>query len=197
MSRAEIAIPRTLEHEGGYVNHPSDPGGHTNKGITLATFRRYIKPFGSVADLKALTTEQATIVYKRQYWDAVSADLLPAGVDYSVFDYAVNSGPSQAAKDLQRVVGATVDGKVGPQTIAAVREMDPKAVIRQLNARRLAFMKSLKGGKLWETFGRGWQRRVDRVLASSLADTKTWGASEKPSSPWAALIQAILSIFRR
>lgn len=83
MNRATICIPRILKHEGGYVNHPNDPGGPTNKGITLATFRRYLKRNGTIDDLKALTTEQATAVYKAQYWDAVSADLLPVGVDYA------------------------------------------------------------------------------------------------------------------
>lgn len=170
MTRAEICIPRILKHEGGFVDHPSDPGGATNKGITIATFRRYIKPNGTAADLKRLTTDQAVVVYKRQYWDAVSADLLPHGVDYCVADFAVNSGPSRGAKELQRIVGASVDGKIGPQTIAAVRKMAPKDIIRQLCARRLAFMRSLKGGKLWVSFGRGWQRRVDDVLKHSLFD---------------------------
>jgi lysozyme family protein len=170
MKRAEKMIPLILKHEGGYVNHPSDPGGATNKGITIATFRRYIKASGTIDDLKALTTGQATIVYKRQYWDAVSADLLPVGVDYSVADFAVNSGPSRAAKYLQKVVGVSQDGQIGPATLAAVRAMEPKDIIRQLNANRLAFMKRIRGGKLWVTFGRGWQRRVDDVTRQSLAD---------------------------
>ena len=173
MTRAEKMIPLILKHEGGYVNHPDDPGGATNKGITISTFRRYIKPNGTIDDLKALTTAQATVVYKRQYWDAVNADLLPAGVDYTVADFAVNSGPGRAAKVLQAVVGAKQDGKIGPATIAATRAMTPKDVIRQVNARRLAFMKSIRGGSLWKTFGRGWQRRVDEVLAQSLKDAGT------------------------
>lgn len=170
MNRAEICIPRTLAHEGGYVNNPRDPGGATNKGITIATYRRYIKPGGSIADLKALTTDQAVIVYKRQYWDRVLGDMLPAGVDHTTFDYAVNSGPAQAARDLQRVVGAVVDGSIGPATLAAVRKMDPEAVINGLNDRRLAMMKAIDKGRWWKEFGRGSQTRVDRVRASSLAD---------------------------
>lgn len=187
MTRAEHIIPLILKHEGGYVNHPSDPGGATNKGITIATFRRYIKPSGTISDLKALTTAQATIVYKRQYWDAVSADLLPWGVDYAVADFAVNSGPSRAAKELQRVVGAAVDGKIGPDTIKAVRARAPADVVRQLCARRLAFMKSIRGGSLWRTFGRGWLRRVDEVLAKSLNDVKTTPQKIETTqpSPWA------------
>lgn len=170
MTRAEICIPRTLAHEGGYVNNPKDPGGPTNKGITIATFRKYIKPGGSVADLRALTTAQATIVYKRQYWDKVLADLLPAGVDHATFDYAVNSGWYQAAKDLQRTVGATADGHVGPQTLAAVAKMAPADIINGLCDRRLALMMGLDDGEWWKEFGGGSEKRVARVRAGSLAD---------------------------
>jgi len=180
MNNADAAIRKILVHEGGYVNHPSDPGGATNKGITLATFRRYIKPSGTIADLKALTTEQAVVVYKRQYWDAVMADSLPAGVDYAVADFAVNSGPSRAAKYLQAVVGAAQDGKIGPATLAAVNAADPVAVINKLCDNRLAFMKRIQGGKLWVTFGRGWQRRVDEVRSVSLQ----WaGKASAPIAP--------------
>jgi len=191
MTRAEQIIPLILKHEGGYVNHPNDPGGATNKGITIATFRRYIKPNGTIADLKALTEEQATIVYKRQYWDRVNADLLPIGVDYAVADFAVNSGPARAAKELQFVVGAARDGKIGPKTIDAVRARDPKDIIRQLCARRIAFMKSIRGGKLWETFGRGWQRRVDDVLARSLKDAKAQSPKQEEPKGLLAFLRSI------
>jgi lysozyme family protein len=166
---ADMAIRKILEHEGGYVNHPDDPGGATNKGITIATFRRYIKHDGTIADLKALTTQQAVDVYKAQYWDKVRADDLPSGVDYTVADFAVNSGPSRAAKYLQAALGVTQDGAIGPQTIAAAQSADTKSLIRKINADRLAFMKRIRGGKLWKTFGRGWQRRVDAVRSTSLA----------------------------
>lgn len=167
MTRAEICIPRILKHEGGFVDHPRDPGGATNKGITLATFRRYIKPRGTVADLRRLTTGQATIVYKRRYWDAVCADLLPVGVDYAVADFAVNSGPRRAARYLQASVGATVDGRIGPQTIAATRAMPPEDVVTALCDKRLAFLQRLR---TWRSFGRGWGRRVADVRADALSD---------------------------
>lgn len=182
MNNSKRAIPLILKHEGGFVNHPSDPGGATNKGITLATFRRYIKPGGTVVDLKALTEAQAVVVYKRQYWDRVMADMLPAGVDYTVADFAVNSGPSRAAKELQRVVGVAMDGKIGPQTLAAVEKMPPKDVINKLNDRRLAFMRSLKGGSMWQTFGRGWQRRVDEVRSVSLSWASEPSAKQSPTN---------------
>lgn len=206
MSRAARAIPLILKHEGGFVNHPKDPGGATNKGITLATFQRYIKPGGTVEDLKRLTEDQAVVVYKRRYWDAVMADMLPPGVDYTVADFAVNSGPTRAARELQRVVGATVDGKIGPQTLEAVRAMDPQEVVKKLNARRLAFMKSLKGGAMWQTFGRGWQRRVDEVLATSLVWATERRADAPPAPPavevprnagglWAAIVAFLARAF--
>lgn len=165
------ALTHVLKHEGGYVNHPSDPGGATNKGVTLANFRRYVKPNGTVADLKRLTVDQAAIVYKRYYWDAVLGDMLPGGVDYAVFDFAVNSGPSRAIKYLQRAVGAAQDGRIGPQTLEAVGNADPATVVNLLCDARLDFMRGIRGGKLWKTFGRGWQRRVEGVrdVAVSMA----------------------------
>jgi lysozyme family protein len=197
---ADMAIRKILEDEGGYVNHPDDPGGATNKGITIATFRRYIKRDGTIADLKALTTQQAVDVYKAQYWDAVRADDLPSGVDYTVADFAVNSGPSRAAKYLQAALGVTQDGAIGPQTIAAAQAADPKALIRKINADRLAFMKRIQGGKLWKTFGRGWQRRVDAVQSTSLAlvDAKPAApvtAAPTPAAPVHWLTALLQSLF--
>jgi lysozyme family protein len=197
---ADMAIRKILENEGGYVNHPDDPGGATNKGITIATFRRYIKRNGTIADLKALTTQQAVDVYKAQYWDAVRGDDLPSGVDYTVADFAVNSGPSRSAKYLQSALGVTQDGAIGPQTIAAAQAADPKALIRKINADRLAFMKRIQGGKLWKTFGRGWQRRVDAVQSTSLAlvDAKPAApvtASPTPAAPVHWLTALLQSLF--
>jgi lysozyme family protein len=197
---ADMAIRKILEHEGGYVNHPDDPGGATNKGITIATFRSFIKRDGTIADLKALTTQQAVDVYKAQYWDAVRADGLPSGVDYTVADFAVNSGPSRAAKYLQAALGVTQDGAIGPQTIAAAQAADPKALIRKINADRLAFMKRIQGGKLWKTFGRGWQRRVDAVQSTSLAlvDAKPAApvtAAPTPAAPVHWLTALLQSLF--
>lgn len=168
MTRVETCIPRILKHEGGFVNHPSDPGGATNKGITLRTFRRYIKPGGTVDDLRRLTTEQAVVVYKRRYWDAVLADMLPIGVDYVVADFAVNSGPRRAAQYLQRSIGGiAVDGKIGPQTIGAVRAADPADLINEICDRRLAFLRRLRH---WPNFGRGWTARVAGVRHDALGD---------------------------
>lgn len=139
------ALSAVLKSEGGYVNNKNDKGGPTNKGITLANFRRFVNPKGTIADLKKLTVEQAATVYQRQYWDAVMGSVLPAGVDYAVFDFAVNSGPKRAAMFLQRVVGVTQDGVIGPVTLKAVNEHGSAAIIETLCDARLAWLKTLKG----------------------------------------------------
>ena len=160
------SLKLVLKSEGGYVNNPKDPGGATNKGVTLATFRRYVKPAGTIKDLKALTDDQAGIVYRRQYWDAIVGAELPDGVDYAVFDLAVNSGPGRAARYLQQVVRVNaVDGRIGPATLKAVRAMPAADVINALCDRRLTFLRGLLG---WPTFGKGWASRVKSVRAAAL-----------------------------
>ena len=167
------ALSLVLKHEGGWSDHPKDPGGATMKGVTLANFRRYVKPNATKDDLRKITDEQIATVYRRFYWDAVSGADLPDGIDYAVFDFAVNSGPGRAAKYLQNVVGVAQDGKIGPATIKATRSMLPATVIHKLCDDRLAFMKRIKdkntGKLLWDTFGRGWDSRVKSVRSEALA----------------------------
>lgn len=164
------ALPLVLKHEGGFVHHPNDPGGATNKGVTLATFRAYVKPGGTVEDLKSITDDQVATVFYRHYWAAVNAVALPSGIDYAVFDFAVNSGPARAAKYLQAILGVEQDGRVGPKTIEAAKAKDARAVINGLCDARLAFLKRItSGGKLlWNTFGKGWDRRVSEVRRDAL-----------------------------
>jgi lysozyme family protein len=160
------ALTLVLKSEGGYVNDPHDPGGATNKGVTIATFRRYVDQDGTIADLKALTVEQAGIVYRKQYWDAVRGDELPDGVDYAVFDFAVNSGPGRAAKYLQATVGAAPDGSIGPATLKAVKAKSPDVIIDTLCDKRRDFLEGLAG---WTRFGKGWSSRVKSVRAEAKA----------------------------
>lgn len=184
-SNFKKALPKFLAHEGGFVNHPSDPGGATNMGVTIANYRRYVKRGGTVADLKNITKEQVATVFKRHYWDKVKADDLPSGVDYCVADFAINSGPSRAAKYLQKAVGAAQDGVIGPKTLAAVSDADPRKVINTVCDERLAFMKRIKGGQLWKTFGKGWSRRVSDVrLVSCMWVNET--APTQPQEPQGA-----------
>jgi lysozyme family protein len=162
------ALAAVLVHEGGWSDHPADPGGATMKGVTLANFRRYVKADATKSDLRKITDEQLAMVYRRFFWDAVAGAVLPDGVDYAVFDFAVNSGPKRAAEYLQRVVGATPDGKIGPATLKAVGTVSKNAVIGGLCDARMAFLQRLG---TWPTFGKGWTRRVEgvRTLALTLA----------------------------
>lgn len=166
-ARYQEVIARILRHEGGFVDHPKDPGGATNLGITIATYRRYINPKGTVADLKKLTQAQAIKVYKAEYWDKVRGDDLPVGVDYAVADFGVNSGPSRGIKHLQRAVGVTEDGVIGPATMAAVKRVAPAVIVERITDSRMAF---LRGLKTWDTFGKGWTSRVSSVRQAALAD---------------------------
>lgn len=165
------ALPLILKHEGGFVNHPKDPGGATNKGITIGTLKRLgidVDRDGDsdITDLKNLRHEHVARVYKLFYWDAVRADMLPSGLDYAVADFAVNSGPSRAAQHLQRILGVTADGDIGPKTLAAVAKRDAADLVNALCDSRLRF---LRGLKTWGTFGKGWNRRVAEVRAVGLA----------------------------
>ena len=147
-----------LVHEGGFVNHPKDPGGATNKGVTQRTYNAYRRRMGlTTRSVKEITLDEVTALYREQYWAAVSADLLPAGIDYAVFDYAVHSGPKRAIKDLQRVIGAKPDGWIGNETLAKLGDAIETTVIVQLCEQRMHYVRRLRH---WKTFGRGWTRRI-------------------------------------
>ena len=154
------AFAALLKHEGGYVNHPQDPGGRTNLGVTQRVWEEWICHPATEADMRALTPGQVEPLYRKRYWNKVRGDDLPAGVDLAVFDYAVNSGPGRAAKTLQEVVGVAADGAIGPKTMAAIRAADAKATVDRFCDLRLAF---LRGLPTWPTFGKGWERRVEDV----------------------------------
>jgi len=167
-SNFEDCLARVLASEGGYVNHKDDPGGMTNLGVTKAVWEEFVGHPVSEADMRALTPDTVMPLYKRKYWDRVSGDQLPKGLDYAVFDAAINSGPGRAAKWLQEVVGVTADGAIGPKTLAAVATKPIQHLIAQYNDKRLQFLEDLP---TWPTFGRGWGDRVSRVqsVASMLA----------------------------
>jgi lysozyme family protein len=166
-SNFETCLALMLAHEGGYVHHEKDPGGRTNHGVTQRVWEEWVGHEVDEKQMRALTHEMVAPLYKRKYWDAVRADDLVAGVDYVVFDVAVNSGPGRAIKFLQSCVGVTVDGGFGPATLAAVKksEEDPARLIEMYCARRLEFLQSLK---TFETFGKGWSRRVQEVKDKAL-----------------------------
>ncbi|WP_082980536.1 glycosyl hydrolase 108 family protein [Mesorhizobium sp. WSM3873] len=159
------ALALVLKSEGGWSDRKADPGGATMKGVTLANFRRYVKADASKGDLRKITDGQVATVYRRFYWDAVSGAELPDGVDYAVFDFAVNSGPGRAAKYLQAMLGVAQDGRIGPATLAAARAKPAGVVIDMLCDARLAFLQRLP---IWPTFGKGWSARVASVRSEAL-----------------------------
>lgn len=149
MTYFDECFEKLIGHEGGYVNNPRDPGGETKFGISKRGYPSL--------DIKGLTLAEAKAIYKRDYWNRAHCDELPNGVAFDVFDGAVNSGPGQAIRWLQRAAGVADDGMVGPLTLAAVKRMEPEALQARYNGQRLDFMTRLS---TWESFGRGWARRI-------------------------------------
>ena len=161
----EECMARLLEHEGGYVWHAQDPGGETNFGVTRAVYEQYVGRQVMNGEMEGLTHDDVYPIYKENYWDAVRGDDLPSGVDWSTFDWAVNSGKSRASKALQRIVGVEADGGIGPMTLQAVAEADPEEIIKQMHYVRDKFYRSLD---TFEVFGKGWVRRNDETKHQAL-----------------------------
>ena len=176
----DTSLKHVLVHEGGFVNHPRDPGGATMKGVTLATFRRHFGASRTVDDLKNISDEQLGQIYRTGYWDKCRCDQLPSGVDYAVFDAAVNSGPGRSAIWLQGAVGAVRDGGIGPNTLTKVATHEPKAVVNDMCDERLAFLRRLP---TFSTFGRGWTRRVAGVREFGLELAGGAFDNEPPDTP--------------
>ena len=170
MTEFERALPKLLTHEGGYVNHPADPGGATNKGViqrTYDTFRVSVnQPKRSV---KLINDVEVRAIYRREYWDRFQGDKLAPGVSYVVFDGSVNSGVSQSVKWLQRALKemglytGLIDGQLGQGTLLAAGGVnDNDTLIARIITRREAFLRALKTFKV---FGKGWMSRIKGVLA--------------------------------
>lgn len=156
-----------LKSEGGFVNHPSDPGGMTNLGVTKATWENWVGRESDEAEMRGLTPEKVEPLYKKKYWDAVRGDELPPGISYLCFDFAVNAGAGRSIKTLQTAVGVTPDGGFGPMTMAAVQAVDPIELIERFSQAKEDFYRSLN---TFATFGKGWLNRVAdvKVKASSM-----------------------------
>ncbi|WAC26354.1 glycoside hydrolase family 108 protein [Ancylobacter sp. SL191] len=174
MAKTEFkeALRRVLVHEGGYVDHPADPGGATNKGVTQRVYDGWRRRQGlALRSVAKITPAEVEAIYRFQYWDQIKGDAMPEGVAYVVFDGAVHSGPEQSGKWLQRSLGALytgkIDGHVGDATLDALElHPDHDKLIADILARRLAM---LQGLKTWRIFGKGWSRRVAEVLAHGQA----------------------------
>ena len=155
-----------LKSEGGFVNHPSDPGGMTNLGVTKATWENWVGRESDEAEMRGLIPEKVEPLYKKKYWDAVRGDELPMGLDYLMFDFAVNAGAGRAIKTLQTAVGVTPDGGFGPMTMAAVQAVDPVELIERFSQAKEDFYRSLT---TFATFGKGWLNRVADVKVKASA----------------------------
>ena len=156
------ADERVSVHEGGYVNHPKDPGGATDRGVTQRVYDAFRQRNGMTSrDVRLMTDGERVAIYRGSYWLPIKGDQLPPGVGYVVYDGAVNSGVSQSVKWLQRALGVKVDGVLGPATLAAAQQdPDHDALIVRICERRMAFLRALR---TWKTFGKGWTRRVQDV----------------------------------
>jgi len=164
ISNFPAALALVLQSEGGFVNHKFDPGGMTNLGVTRNVWKEWVKRDVDEAEMRALTPELVTPLYKARYWDACKCDDLPRGVDYAVFDSAVNMGPGRAAKLLQAALGVTADGSIGRATIAAATAADPVELLEAFSLGKEAFYQSLP---TFATFGKGWLNRVAHVQAAA------------------------------
>ena len=164
-SNYDKCLKTILHHEGGYVNHPKDPGGETNLGVTKRVYQEH----GGTKDMKDLLVEDVAPIYKKGYWDKMKGDDLPGGLDLCVFDFGVNAGPGRAAKFLQSMIGTTVDGGIGPNTLAKVeeyvRENGEHETVKKYQEMRQKYYEQLS---TFATFGRGWTRRVEETTKLAL-----------------------------
>jgi lysozyme family protein len=158
-----------LHHEGGYVNHPRDPGGITNLGVTKAVYDAWIKRKATVEEMKGLTPALVAPLYRINYWNKVKGDSLPLGLDLCVFDFAVNAGPSRAIRYLQMMVNVKQDGVLGPMTLEKVNKyvetVGNDTAVKKYQELRRGYYKKLK---TFATFGKGWLRRVNGVEATAI-----------------------------
>jgi len=165
----ELCFEMVLKHEGGFVNHPKDPGGMTNLGVTKKNWEAFLDQDVSESEMRALTPEKVKPFYKTNYWDKIRGDELPAGVDYAAYDLAVNSGIGRATKYLQEIAGVAADGVIGPKSMEAILACDPQQTADALCDMRLDFLKRLP---TFDTFGKGWTIRVSDVKTRALTMAK-------------------------
>jgi lysozyme family protein len=151
------AFDALLKHEGGFSDHAADPGGKTSFGVTEAVARRE----GYRGDMRDYPLDEAKRVYQKLYWNALRLDDLRSEFRFDLFDAGVNSGVAQTVRWMQRIVGVTVDGLLGPRTLSAVNNSDAAKFLAKFNGQRLLFMTSLS---TWPSFGRGWARRIAENL---------------------------------
>jgi lysozyme family protein len=152
-------MDRLLSHEGGYVNNPNDPGGETNWGISKRTY--------PLLHIRSITRDQAIAIYRRDFWEKLRADQVPASFAFQLLDAAVNSGTDRAIKWMQQVIGVQADGRWGPKTQAALNAFQPADLVLLYLAIRLEFMTETAK---WPFFSKGWARRIAQNLRYAAED---------------------------
>ena len=178
------ALAAVLKHEGGFVDHPADPGGATNRGVTLTVFQRHV-PGAGVAELQAITDEQVSTIYHDDYWAKCRCDQTAAGIDYPVFDQAVNFGLGRSIRWLQAAGSAGIDGLIGSETIKLANETDTSKTVDAMCDDRLAFMQALRGGSQWDisaTAGVGGLQRCATAVSRSRTDARWTSLMSHPHS---------------
>lgn len=174
----EKSLKYVLIHEGGYANDPNDSGGPTMKGITQRVYDAYrIRMGRQKANVRDISNKEVEDIYRRQYWDAIRGDDLPAGVDYATFDFAVHSGVGRAIKELQAAAGLRPDAHMGTVSLEALAEGSHEQTVRKLQDRRRKFIRKLSSYKY---FKRNWERRVNEVEATALSmvEPDNWGFAD-------------------
>ena len=154
-----------LKHEGGFVNHPRDPGGMTNLGVTKKVYEEWMGREVSEQEMRDLQPKDVRDLYKKNYWDRCKCDDLPSGLDFAVFDWAVNSGTGRSSKGVQKACGAEPDGAIGPKTLALVKGQNTQYMIEKFGEIRQNFYESLS---TFDTFGKGWTRRNKETTEEAL-----------------------------
>jgi lysozyme family protein len=167
MSNFQECLDLVLKSEGGWVNHPSDPGGETNLGVTKRVWEEYVGH--AVDNLKKLTKADVAPLYELKYWRPCYCEVLPRGLDFVVFSMGINAGPGRSIKLLQQSIGCVPDGVIGPKTRDLISSSNGSALIAKFSEARREYYKSLK---TFPIFGKGWLARVDREEAEALDMTK-------------------------
>ena len=169
MNAFDKSLAKLLVHEGGYSDHKRDPGGRTNLGVTQRVWEDFSGKPANEAVMRGLTVAKVAPLYRARYWNPLCCDQLPPALAHCVFDFGVNAGVSRSAKYLQKLVGASVDGQVGPATLRALQAMVTRdglaSVVRGFQQSRRTYYRSLG---TFDVFGRGWLRRVDSVETEAL-----------------------------
>ena len=169
--RFEDCLARILKHEGGYVNDPLDSGGRTNLGVTQRVWEEFVGHPVTEADMKALTPQKIAPMYKLKYWNPSYCEVLPKGLDYVVFDFAVNAGTGRSVKTLQQAIGCVSDGVIGPKTMAAINNANPKDLITKFSDARADFYQGIVARKPDQArFIKGWLNRVEDARKLALEE---------------------------